>query len=120
VDLPLPAKSKSLITRCRRFSASGIWGQNWSWKWKEKKKEIQNNEKISYIRLGHNMQRLQKPNFVNLGKLGPSLPSLTNFNRIWPSLLIFKFFYPISHVISVLTRKIIRFYESTCEFDNHA
>jgi hypothetical protein len=28
VDLPLPAKSKSLITRCRRFSASGIWGQN--------------------------------------------------------------------------------------------
>ena len=30
-------------------------------------------------------------NFVKLGKLDPSLPSLTDFNRVWPSLLVFEF-----------------------------
>jgi len=62
-----------------------------------------------------------KPNFVNLGKLGPSLPSLTDFYWVWSSLLIFEFFYLISHVIFVLTNKIIRLYDfmSQLPFDNH-
>jgi len=64
-------------------------------------------------------------NFVKLGKLGPSLPSwpsLTDFNRVWLNLTEFtdfRVFYPISHDIPELTRKIVRFYESTHEFDNH-
>ena len=51
-------------------------------------------------------------NFVKLGKLGPSSPSLTEFVN-------FRVFYPISYGIYELTRKIVRFYESTREFDNH-
>ena len=45
-----------------------------------------------------------KPNFV---KLGPSLSSLTDFNRVWSNLIIFKFFYLISHVILAFSHKII-------------
>ena len=52
-------------------------------------------------------------NFVKLGKLGPSLPSLTDFNRVWLSLTEFpdfRVFYPISHDIPELTHKIVWFY----------
>jgi hypothetical protein len=54
-------------------------------------------------------------NFLKLGKLGPSSPSspsLTEFTD-------FRVFYPILHGISELTCKIVRFYESTREFNNH-
>ena len=43
-------------------------------------------------------------------------------HRVWPILTefaSFRVFYLISHSICVLTRKIVWFYESTHEFDNH-
>jgi hypothetical protein len=33
--------------------------------------------------------------------------SLTDFNRVWSNLIIFEFFYLISHVILVFSHKII-------------
>jgi hypothetical protein len=50
-------------------------------------------------------------NFVKLGKFDSSLPNLTDFNRVWPSLLVFEFFTRF-HMLYMI-------YESTCEFDNH-
>ena len=61
-------------------------------------------------------------NFVKLGKLGPSLPSLTDFNWVWPSFLIFEFstrFHTIYLSWLVKSYDFIRFYKSTREFHNH-
>jgi hypothetical protein len=43
------------------------------------------------------------------------LMSWTDFKRVWSILLIFNL---ILHVLYILTRKIVRFYESKCVFDN--
>jgi hypothetical protein len=52
-------------------------------------------------------------NSVNSDRVYRVWSILTEFTDFW-------IYYPISHYISELTRKIRRFYESTREFDNHA
>jgi hypothetical protein len=50
-------------------------------------------------------------------------PSWTDFIRVWPGLTDFTGFRvlnPILHVLYVLTRKIVQFYESKRDFDNLA
>ena len=50
--------------------------------------------------------------FTEFDRFRTSLPILSKFDR-------FRVFNSISHVIYMLTRKIIRFYESTHDFDNN-